>query len=91
MRLLRTINAVGHALAGTVTASADAVPPADPADVRALLAELGITAADVTHALRRFQAGAGLAVDGVAGPRTVHALTRYAAEARALRDFRLAA
>jgi murein L,D-transpeptidase YcbB/YkuD len=40
---------------------------------------------DLDAAIRRFQGRVGLAVDGIAGPRTVHALARYAEEARDLR------
>ena len=41
--------------------------------------------------LRRFQTWVGLRADGVAGPRTVHLLARYAREARELRGFELTA
>jgi hypothetical protein len=89
MSVRRTLGVVGAVLAGTVTASGSDVPPADPRVVRALLVEIGLLReradeAAVTGALRRFQSGAGLAVDGMAGPRTCHALTRYAREAREL-------
>ncbi|WP_238013110.1 peptidoglycan-binding domain-containing protein [Dactylosporangium sp. AC04546] len=92
----RILRVVGAALAGTVNATDEAVPPADPREVRALLAEVGLLRpgafeAQVSQALRRFQARAGLPVDGVAGPRTVHALTRYAREARHLRALGVAA
>ena len=96
MSVLRTLSAVGAALAGTVSAPDSAAPPADPRAVRSLLAELGMvhraaSAAEVTWALRRFQSRAGLDVDGVAGPRTVQALVRYAREARHVRDLQAAA
>ncbi|WP_344933363.1 peptidoglycan-binding domain-containing protein [Actinoplanes nipponensis] len=42
-------------------------------------------------AVRGFQARVGLDPDGVAGPRTVHLLARYAKEARELRRFEHAA
>ncbi|GIJ66733.1 peptidoglycan-binding protein [Virgisporangium ochraceum] len=96
MSVRRTLSVVGAVLAGTVTASAADVPPADPRTVRALLVEIGALPpsapdAAVKPALRRFQAGAGLAVDGVAGPQTCHALVRYAREARELHGLGLAA
>ncbi|HTJ36709.1 MAG TPA: peptidoglycan-binding domain-containing protein [Dactylosporangium sp.] len=89
-------NVVGAALAGAVSASGEAVPPADPREVRALLVDLGLLrpgafAAEVPQALRRFQARAGLVVDGVAGPRTTQALARSAREARHLRALGMAA
>ena len=92
----RTLFAVGAALAGAVSAQDSAAPPADPRAVRRLLTEVGILRpgafdAELSQALRRFQARAGLAVDGVAGPRTVQALTRSAREARHLRELGLAA
>ncbi|GAA1041230.1 hypothetical protein GCM10009557_64480 [Virgisporangium ochraceum] len=64
--------------------------------MRALLVEIGALPpsapdAAVKPALRRFQTGAGLAVDGVAGPQTCHALVRYAREARELHGLGLAA
>jgi murein L,D-transpeptidase YcbB/YkuD len=52
---------------------------------------VGSGAADLVAAVRRFQDRAGLLVDGVAGPRTVHLLARYAGEARELRTLRPAA
>jgi murein L,D-transpeptidase YcbB/YkuD len=96
MSVFRTLSAVGAVLAGTVSASDTAAPPADPRAVRALLAEVGMvhraaSPAQVTWALRRFQAHAGLAVDGVAGPRTVQSLVRYAREARHVRELQAAA
>ncbi|GGM29479.1 peptidoglycan-binding protein [Dactylosporangium sucinum] len=96
MTVHRIFRVVGAALAGAVNATDEAVPPADPREVRALLAEVGLLRpgafdAQVSQALRRFQARAGLPVDGVAGPRTVHALTRYAREARHLRSLGVAA
>jgi len=89
MSVRRTLSVVGAVLAGTVTASENSAPPADPGTVRALLAEIGLLrrdagAADVTTALRRFQAGNGLTVDGIAGAQTCQALVRYAREAREL-------
>src|SRR4051794_28175424 len=104
MSVFRTLSAVGAALAGAVTATDAAAPPAEPRVVRALLAELGMvprgaaeaeagraTEAEAGRALRRFQLHAGLPVDGVAGPRTVQALTRYAREARHVRELGAAA
>jgi murein L,D-transpeptidase YcbB/YkuD len=83
------LNVVGTAVGGLIGWSAGEVPSADPASVRALFADLGVrvdaTAADLEAVLRRFQARVGLRADGVAGPRTVHLLARYAKEARELR------
>ena len=96
MSVRRTLHAVGAALAATVSAPDTAAPPADPRVVRELLAEIGILRpsafdAELPQALRRFQVRAGLVVDGVAGPRTVQALTRSAREARHLRELGFAA
>jgi murein L,D-transpeptidase YcbB/YkuD len=96
MSVRRTLGVVGAVLAGTVTASSADAPPADPRTVRALLVEIGVlpsSAPDtaVKPALRRFQARAGLSVDGVAGPQTCHALVRHAREAREMRSLGLAA
>ncbi|GAA4260240.1 peptidoglycan-binding domain-containing protein [Dactylosporangium darangshiense] len=96
MTVRAIFNVVGAALAGAVSASDEAVPPADPREVRALLADLGLLRpgafeAEVPQALRRFQARAGLVVDGVAGPRTTQALARSAREARHLRALGMAA
>jgi murein L,D-transpeptidase YcbB/YkuD len=96
MSVSRTLRAVGAAIVGMVNARGSAVPPADPRAVRALLVEIGMldplaTEAETARTLRRFQARAGLAVDGVAGPRTAQALARYAREARHMRELRLAA
>jgi murein L,D-transpeptidase YcbB/YkuD len=96
MSILRTLNAVGAALAGTVNGASDAAPPADPHVVRQLLVEIGMvptrpSTTEADRALRRFQARSGLDADGVAGPRTVHVLARCAAEIRELRDLGLAA
>jgi murein L,D-transpeptidase YcbB/YkuD len=96
MTVRRIFHVVGAALAGTVTATDDNVPPADPREVRALLADVGLIRhgafdAEIPQALRRFQARAGLVVDGVAGPRTTQALARSAREARHLRSMGMAA
>jgi murein L,D-transpeptidase YcbB/YkuD len=96
MSVLRTLSAVGAALAGTVSAPGDAAPPADPREVRAMLADLGLVRpvaaeSEVTRALRQFQAHVGLVPDGVAGPRTVQVLARYAREARDMRALGFAA
>jgi peptidoglycan hydrolase-like protein with peptidoglycan-binding domain len=82
------LSVVGTAVGGLIGWSGDPPPPADPASLRALLADLGLCAGgDLDAAVRRFQARAGLQPDGVAGPRTVHLLVRYAEEARHLRRF----
>lgn len=96
MTVRRTLQAVGAALAGAVSAPDTAAPPADPRAVRALLAEIGLLRprapeSDVSLTLCQFQARAGLPVDGVAGPRTVQALTRAARETRHMRSLGLAA
>jgi murein L,D-transpeptidase YcbB/YkuD len=96
MSVLRTLSAVGAALAGTVSAPGDAAPPADPRDVRAMLVDLGLVRPlgsddEVGRALRTFQSHVGLVPDGVAGPRTVPVLARYAREARDMRALGLAA
>ena len=96
MSVFRTLSAVGAALAGTVAAAGDAAPPADPRDVRAMLLDVGLVRpeardGEVESALRRFQSHVGLVPDGVAGPRTVPVLVRYAREARHLRALGLAA
>ncbi len=84
--------AVGH-LRSAVGASAGGGwhPDADPGAVTAFLRDVGVdcgggSPAELESAVRRFQAAAGLAVDGVPGPDTVHVLarTRHAVlEARA--------
>ena len=85
------LNLVGTAVGGLIGWTDGAVPAAEPGAVRALFADLGMrtgaTAEDLEGAVRRFQLRAGLPVDGVAGPRTVHLLTRYAKDARELRSF----
>ncbi|WP_432971628.1 peptidoglycan-binding domain-containing protein [Dactylosporangium sp. CA-233914] len=96
MTVRRIFTVVGAALAGTVNAADEAVPPADPREVRALLIDIGLLRpgafdAELPAALRRFQARAGLVVDGIAGPRTSQALARSAREARHLRDLGMAA
>jgi murein L,D-transpeptidase YcbB/YkuD len=85
---------MGTALAGAVGAADEAVPPADPKLVRDLLTEIGMvpvgaSSDDQWLALRRFQARAGLAVDGVAGPTTVRLLARRAREVRQIRELGL--
>jgi peptidoglycan hydrolase-like protein with peptidoglycan-binding domain len=83
--------AVGTLLGGLIGYNGDPMPSADPAALRPLLADLGVTvgtdAADLDTAIRHFQHHVGLPADGIAGPRTVHQLARYAGEARDLRSF----
>jgi peptidoglycan hydrolase-like protein with peptidoglycan-binding domain len=85
------LTAVGGLLGGLIGYTGDPMPSADPAALRPLLADLGATvgadAAELDTAIRHFQQQVGLRVDGVAGPRTVHQLARYAGEARNLRSF----
>jgi peptidoglycan hydrolase-like protein with peptidoglycan-binding domain len=85
------LSVVGSAVGRLIGWSDDDGPGADPAAVRELFADLGTRIGpedgDLEAAIRRFQARAGLEPDGVAGPRTVHALARYAEEARHLRHF----
>jgi hypothetical protein len=85
----------GTAVGGLIGWSGDPVPSADPVSLRALFADLGMRVGpaddDLTAAVRRFQAHAGLATDGVAGPQTVHRLARYAREARDLRRLHVTA
>jgi murein L,D-transpeptidase YcbB/YkuD len=81
------LSVVGTAVGGLIGWTDQPPPAADPASLRALFADLGRPAADLDEAVRRFQAVAGLEVDGVAGPQTVHLLVRYAEEARDLRRF----
>ena len=70
------LTVVGTAVGGVI--GWNAPPPPDPACVRELLAGAGMPAgADLPEAVRTFQTHAGLIPDGVAGPRTVHALTTY--------------
>jgi hypothetical protein len=69
------------AVFGTVIGWSDP-PPADPTTLRTLLGRLGLrpgrTDEDLTAAVREFQSRCGLVPDGVAGPRTVHQMARYA-------------
>ena len=82
------LSVVGTAVGGLIGWT-ETPPAADPASVRALLADLGTRAGprdeDLATAVRSFQTRAGLEADGVAGPRTVHLLARYAKEVRELR------
>ncbi|MEV6305267.1 peptidoglycan-binding domain-containing protein [Actinoplanes sp. NPDC051861] len=79
------LSVVGTAVGGLIGWS-EPSPPADPATVRALFADLGVRIgpddAELEQAVRYFQARTGLVTDGEAGPRTVHLLSRYASEAR---------
>lgn len=81
------LTVVGTAVGGLIGWT-EAPPPADPAILRQLLGDLGrpVGASDeeLTEAVRAFQARVGLDPDGVAGPRTVHLLARYAKEVREL-------
>ena len=85
------LGVVGTAVGGLIGWTDDPAPAADPASLRELFADLGVRAGpaeeELSAAVRAFQARVGLAADGVAGPRTVHLLARYAKEARELRGF----
>ncbi|WP_250037328.1 peptidoglycan-binding protein [Paractinoplanes maris] len=78
---------VGSAVGGMI--GWNAPPPPDPACVRELLAGIGRPAGEsddeLTAAVRAFQSDTGLQTDGVAGPRTVHLLSRYGMDRRAWR------
>jgi hypothetical protein len=95
MSVRQMFTTVGAALTGLVDAGGTGNPPAEPDTVRRLLADLGLPAGDgsaagLAAAVRRFQERAGLTPDGIAGPRTVHHLARYARQARDLRRLDLA-
>jgi hypothetical protein len=85
------LGVVGTAVGGLIGWTDGQAPAADPASVRQLFADLGLvvggTEDQLDSAVRRFQTRVGLRQDGVAGPRTVHLLARYAKEARELRRF----
>ncbi|WP_328470264.1 peptidoglycan-binding protein [Actinoplanes sp. NBC_00393] len=87
------LSVVGTAVGGLIGWSEPA-PPADPAALRALFADLGVRIGpddtELTQAVRYFQQRTGLTADGEAGPQTVHLLARYAAEARELTGLRAA-
>jgi murein L,D-transpeptidase YcbB/YkuD len=87
---MSVLTLVGTAIGGLIGWSDDPPPAADPASLRRLFADLHLPADDLDAAVRHFQSRAGLTVDGVAGPRTVHALARYAKEARDLHMLRAA-
>jgi peptidoglycan hydrolase-like protein with peptidoglycan-binding domain len=79
------LSVVGTAVGGLI-GWGETPPPADPETVRALLTELGVPIGEsIEDAVRTFQERTGLDPDGVAGPRTVHLLARYAKEIRELR------
>jgi murein L,D-transpeptidase YcbB/YkuD len=86
------LSVVGTAVGGLIgwSGTGDA-PAADPESLHKLFGDLAMVHDDLDAAVRRFQARVGLDVDGVAGPRTVHLLARYAKEARELSRFEHAA
>lgn len=88
------LSVVGTAVGGLIGWT-EPPPAADPESVRRLLEDLGLPPGcepgQVSAAVRAFQARTGLDEDGIAGPRTVHLLARYATEARELRHLDLAA
>lgn len=81
------LSVVGTAVGGLIGWS-EPPPPADPVILRGLLIDVGIAAGEtdeeLAEAVRAFQRRTGLDADGVAGPRTVHLLARYATEIREL-------
>jgi murein L,D-transpeptidase YcbB/YkuD len=81
------LSVIGTAVGGLI-GWPEPPPPADPASLRDLLADLGVPAGDdeLTDAITAFQTRTGLRPDGVAGPRTVHLLARYAKDAREARE-----
>lgn len=85
------LSVVGTAVGGLIGWTG--MPPeADPSVVRRLLEDLGLPpGADLADGVRAFQNRIGLKADGIAGPRTVHLLARYAQEARELHRLDLAA
>lgn len=95
MSALGMLGVVGTAVGGLVGWTSEPAPSADPASLRVLLGDLGLPAGSdddtVAAAVRVFQTRTGLTADGVAGPRTVHLLARYAKEVRELRRLDLAA
>lgn len=88
------LTTVGTAVGGLI-GWPERQPEADPASVRRLLEDLGWSGGSDDRALAEavgaFQRRVGLEPDGVAGPKTVHHLVRYANEARELRHLDLAA
>jgi Putative peptidoglycan binding domain len=82
------LSVVGTAVGGLIGWT-DPPPPADPESLRVLLGDLGLAVGpgdeDLSAALKAFQTRTGLKPDGIAGPRTVHLLARYATEVRELR------
>jgi hypothetical protein len=74
------LSVVGTAVGGVIGLGTP--PPPDPECVRELLTEAGLrpgeSADELTETVREFQHRTGLITDGVAGPRTVHLLSRYA-------------
>ena len=95
MSAKNVFHVVGTAVGGLIGWTDEPAPAADPRSLRELFTDLGVTvgtsAADLEQTVRRFQARVGLRADGVAGPRTVHLLARYAQEARDLRRFEISA
>jgi murein L,D-transpeptidase YcbB/YkuD len=85
------LSVVGTAVGGLIGWT-ETPPAADPSAVRYLLEDLGLAPdADLAEGVRAFQVRTGLKIDGIAGPRTVHLLARYAKEARELHRLDLAA
>jgi hypothetical protein len=86
------LSTVGTVMGGLIGWSNEEGTGADPEAVRRLFADIGIIvpdgAADLADEVRRFQRHVDLRPDGIAGPRTVHLLARYAEEARDLREIR---
>ena len=91
----RWVHAAGAALVGAVSGETVVAeqPALEPAALQQLLGDAGLLVPvtgrldeRTVATLRRFQRSAGLRPDGVAGPRTVHALCRETADTRELRE-----
>jgi putative peptidoglycan binding protein len=96
----RWFDAVGTAVVGAVSGETVVAgqPALETAALQHLLGDAGLLVpvtgrldGRTVAVLRRFQRSVGLRPDGVAGPRTVHALCRATAGTRELRELGLVA